>query len=473
MSLLELVSSMGLSTSKFANTHGGEYHGECPECGGRDRFAIQPAREGTRCTGLYSCRMCKIGGDTLKFCIEIMGLPYREAAERAGVSISPVPRIMGSKNKNERNAHSVAILTPPSKTWISKATVFTEWAHKHLLQNKDQLQYLEKRGLPLEAVVRYKLGYNPSILYRKRSDWGLEPQPDQELISVPPGLVIPFVEKSGRVTRLKIRRVDYSADSKFSRYKIIPGSMSGASIAGDRKLSGIIIVESELDAYALHNAAGDLLCMVAVGGSTKALDNVTAYTVATKAFILVGHDNDSAGIKMFDKWKKIYPHARACPAPKAWGKDIGEAAQAGFNIREWILGQIPPNLLHPAIQLESHNKAITETLPIEIIKEPEISLSPSIPVRAEKESAQDIEHKSAGDGWIKFDREILEWYLNIPRNQLPDPLAFEGCDVIINPKLYYEQLDREIAEGPRGVAASTGRLLSKLIKLKKYIDSHK
>ena len=166
---------------------------------------------------------------------------------------------------------------PPKKAWAAKANAFNKWAHGKLLQHDESLQYLAKRGIPYDAVVRYQLGYNPKCIFQKRTDLGLDVEEEgNELVSYPVGIVIPFIEKSGNVSRLKVRRSDYTSDSKFSKYKIIPGSMGGANILGDIDLLVMIVVESELDYYAVHYAVGDFAFVVAIGGSTKNLDNVTA-----------------------------------------------------------------------------------------------------------------------------------------------------------------------------------------------------
>ena len=87
MILLELVNTIGLNPKRVASIQGGEYHGECPVCGGKDRFIVQPYRQGTRCVGFYYCRQCDKGGDTVKFCIDILKMDYKNAVQRANAII--------------------------------------------------------------------------------------------------------------------------------------------------------------------------------------------------------------------------------------------------------------------------------------------------------------------------------------------------------------------------------------------------
>ena len=48
---------------------------------------------------------------------------------------------------------------PPPEAWLAQATKLATEAHARLLETPSILSYLAKRGLPLEAVQRYGLGY--------------------------------------------------------------------------------------------------------------------------------------------------------------------------------------------------------------------------------------------------------------------------------------------------------------------------
>jgi DNA primase len=110
--------------------------------------------------------------------------------------------------------------------------------------------------------------------------------------------------------------------------------MNGLNIIGDTRQPAMIVVESELDAYAIDYVAHDIVCAVAVGSNIKNPDNITDLYAKKTARLLICHDNDIAGVQMLKKWKHLYPHARAFPTPI--GKDIGEAIQQGLNIQEWL-----------------------------------------------------------------------------------------------------------------------------------------
>jgi len=348
MTILDLYREWtGIEPKKASTTSGSEYHGPCPICGGTDRFRLQPNRAGKRCTGFYACRQCKkandkdFAGDTISFCMDVMGMNTEQAYERSNARRPEKPLI---RLANERS-FTPDTIAPPSLQWQKQAASFVEWSHMQIFKQPKVLQALEKRGLPLEAVLEYKIGWcseNNPEKYCQRADWDLEPEVNDkgELknLWLPVGLVIPTIEKNGSVVRLKIRRRDWKLDDIFPKYVAISGSMKGLSIIGNTSHNFMIIVESELDAYAIDFFCSDFVFSVAVGGLNKKPDNVTDY-LAKKKELLICYDNDGEkGLSMYHDWHKLYPHASKFPTPI--GKDIGEAIQQGLDLREWVIEKL-------------------------------------------------------------------------------------------------------------------------------------
>lgn len=73
--ILEIV-QRDTPLKRTASTNGGEYHGPCVSCGGRDRFTLWP-NEGQ--TGRYWCRQCGISGDGIDYLRKIKGLSFPAA----------------------------------------------------------------------------------------------------------------------------------------------------------------------------------------------------------------------------------------------------------------------------------------------------------------------------------------------------------------------------------------------------------
>lgn len=337
MTILELAHQTGINPKWAANTGGGEYHSSCPVCGGTDRFYIQPYRQMGKCLGSYCCRQCGINGDAIQFAREFLNYSFQEAVQAVN-AIMPERVTLPPFSISYRSRP--ATLQKPPIEWIERATEFVAQAHENILLKKDILEYLATRGLPLEATLRYKFGWSDKNEFLSRNNWGLNEQlsndSNQRPLWIPKGLVIPIIESNRKVIRLKIRRFDWKHGDKLPKYVAISGSMNGLSLIGSSKHKIMVVVESELDAYAIDYVAHDFVCTIAVGSNIKNPDNLIDRLAGNVKHLLICYDQDDAGRKMFDKWLKFYPHARACLVP--YGKDVGEYITLGGNIRTLISG---------------------------------------------------------------------------------------------------------------------------------------
>jgi len=70
--ILDVAARLGISGLRAA---GLERVGPCPVCGGRDRFAINPAR------GVFLCRICDAGGDGLALVMHVQGCGFPAALD--------------------------------------------------------------------------------------------------------------------------------------------------------------------------------------------------------------------------------------------------------------------------------------------------------------------------------------------------------------------------------------------------------
>ncbi len=333
MILINLAQEIGISPKKIAFTRGGEYHSECPTCGGKDRFVIQPNRQMKNCLGYYFCRQCETSGDSIQFCRDFLGLSFKEAVDRVDAVVPD--RSFPSFNKlNKTNTHNYTQLKPLPSKWTNKANSFVKETHEQMLQQPKILKHLERRGVSFETIKQYKIGWNSVDLWNEKNDWGIEQSNKQ--LWLPKGIVIPVIDfVNGNVIRLKIRRYNWEKNDKFPKYIAVSGSMNGLNIIGNTRNNVMIIVESELDAYAVYNSVGDFAFVISVGSNIKNPDNVTDYLAKKKSKLLICYDNDDAGKLMLNKWKDLYSHAEGCSTNI--GKDIGEAVKLGVDIRSWFV----------------------------------------------------------------------------------------------------------------------------------------
>jgi DNA primase len=334
MDLLDLARETGLNPKKVASTKGGEYHSACPSCGGKDRFIIHPSVRAKNCDGRFLCRQCEIKGDAIQFCMDFLGKDFLSALEYLGL---PAPdRPPRDAISDWRKKPSPKVLELPNAEWLARAEELVQIGEHYLCKAPEKLGWLAGRGLPAEVVKKFRLGYLPQQVPDDRKAWGLLPIMDEKgeekALWLPKGLVIPSID-GGKVVRLRIRTEQWDV-----RYYAISGSMAGYHVVGSFKAPVLAVVESELDAIALHAAVPDLLCAVAAGSNTTNPDNVTDYYAKKARHLFICHDNDDAGLAMLRKWKREYPHAVPMPTPV--GKDVGEAIQHGFDVADWMLRSV-------------------------------------------------------------------------------------------------------------------------------------
>jgi len=110
-----------------------------------------------------------------------------------------------------------------------------------------------------------------------------------------------------------------------------------------------VVIEAELDAWALFSAAGDLVGAYAIGNSSAKPDAASAARLRRLDLILVATDFDEPdakgerpGTKAARWWLEQFPQACRWPVPS--GKDPGDAFKAGVNLRQWIAAGLPAGL---------------------------------------------------------------------------------------------------------------------------------
>ncbi|MEW6187696.1 MAG: primase-helicase zinc-binding domain-containing protein [Thermodesulfobacteriota bacterium] len=328
MTLLDLIPGL----KRVSTTKGGEYAGPCPSCGGRDRFRAWPSK-GT--TGRFWCRSCGKSGDGLQLLRDRDGLTFPEALKAWGL---PSTRTTG--NRSTRATWEARETITPGTAWADRAGAFLRDCQIDLAgpSGSEGRAFLASRGLEPETIERAGLGWNIADAWENRETWGLPPEQREDgkprRIWLPSGLVIPSFA-GGRVVRLRVRRPN---PGDGPRYVIISGSGAEPLTLGTGKVW--VIVESELDALLLNQEAGDLAGFIALGNAQARPDIEADRVLKEVGLILVSLDSDRAGAKeAWQWWNHQYKNAKRWPVPI--GKDPTEAAQAGLDLRAWVMAGLP------------------------------------------------------------------------------------------------------------------------------------
>ena len=366
INVLDLIREKGIDPKKVAGTYGGEYQSPCPACGGNDRFHVWPEQNNGQ--GSWWCRQCEKSGDAIQFLRDFCGLSYQDACAKIGRTLHDdfryqTPHPPRSSKPAGSNTYQPQPIQPPAEKWQERATLFVNWAHDRLLENKHRLSWLKKRGIAKDTVRRFRLGWNPGKdgedrLFRPRETWGLKTivkeNGRKKVLWLPIGLVIPYFQ-GDQIRRIRIRRPKKYLKKIKSKYYILPGSVMDCMLTrpGSR---AYMVIESELDAILCDQEAGDICGAVALGSSSAKPDVGAAQELAAAALILLALDYDMAGAKAISWWQEQYPQVERWPAPE--GKDPGEAYQEGVDIAAWIRSGLPPPWRNgPSLEKKKKKKA--------------------------------------------------------------------------------------------------------------------
>lgn len=329
-----------------------EWAGPCLSCGGKDRFLIF-LDQGSDGLGRYLCRQCGKTGDAIQFLRDFKGMSFHEACRELG---RDVPRRAGERKQPvTRSSHQAPKWEPkdnpaPEGPWQSKARKLVAWAAKELWKDQGVLTWLEQeRGLTREIIQASSLGLIPDNIWRARQAWGLPQEmgntgKPKKLWIPGPSLVIPVLDASGKVQRVKFRR--FKPGPKEPKY--LPLTSPTRSIAPLILLTSAkawAVVESELDAILLAQEAGNLVSVAALGSASYRPDTTLLPLLEQAPFILVSLDHDEAGYKAAVRWwEERFPYNQLKLWPVPEGKDVCEAWQLGWDLREWVEAGLPPYL---------------------------------------------------------------------------------------------------------------------------------
>lgn len=149
---VDIVSLIGDYTTLARR--GSQYWGCCPFHNEKTpSFTVDPVKK------FYHCFGCGVGGDAIKFVMEMESLSYPEAISELAKknSIEVTYEAGGGNVKIERDGD----LDTVREVYDRIASTF----HFFLTQNqmgRDALEYVKGRGLSEETISKFKLGYAPS-----------------------------------------------------------------------------------------------------------------------------------------------------------------------------------------------------------------------------------------------------------------------------------------------------------------------
>ncbi len=315
-----------------------EYHGNCPWCGGHNRFAFWSS-------GRYSCSIrasgCgRYGRDVIDFLREFEGLSFYDACDELGIDPG------GRYTRPIRHRVAAGEEFPP-KAWQDRAAAFIHHAQRFLWSPRGQsaLGYLRHRGFTDDTIRTAALGYIPSTgdgrWYRDVPEhWGFSRGDDlQGGVWLPEGILIPWYA-GGHIWKLHIRRLSGLKDGN-AKYVQVKGSREGLyNVDGIRVDVPLVVCEGEFDALAGQQVCSKLAACVATGAVTRARRDRWLAQMGLASLMLVAYDEDvpdrngkRVGEEGAAYWERTLPHALQW---LPWAHDLNEMLTQGHDLSAWI-----------------------------------------------------------------------------------------------------------------------------------------
>jgi hypothetical protein len=225
------------------------------------------------------------------------------------------------------------------------------------------------RGLDVETIRHFYLGYNPRDLFDDPAKWG---QNANRLLWCPRGIVIPH-DHDGHVWFVNVRRPlpGDALAARIGAVKDLKETKFAAVRGGRRGLFGIItgkpimlLAEGEFDTMLAHQVASSFCDVATLGGARHRLDSHDAALLAGASIIVAVLDDDEAGQRGAAYLASVTPRVVTVIQPD---HDLTDAWRRGVNLRQWIGGMVAQkmeellNRLNGAAQegwLELYQRAI-------------------------------------------------------------------------------------------------------------------
>ncbi len=289
----------------------------CPFHNEQKGYSLAVWENGWRCFGA-----CGMQGDALDWLQRYRGLSFAEACEYLGAE-RPLKSMRSCQRQIVRPVHSLPEAKPPKDEWQTAAKVIVDGAENALWSPDGEraMQYLKKRGLTEETILRARLGYVPGRPW----EWLRIGK-----LTVPCGITIPwFVGQE--LWAVKVRRA--AGQPKYTQ--IAGGNAQGlynaAALEGHET---VLFVEGEFDALLAEQESNGMIGVATLGSASGSLNPHWMPLLLHCKTILVAYDADEAGMKGAARLQALTKRARTIQVP--WGKDITEFVLTGGSVKQWL-----------------------------------------------------------------------------------------------------------------------------------------
>jgi DNA primase len=354
---------------RVTSSNGGEWAGPCPFCGGKDRFHVQPYREGG---GAWLCRGCSEGKwkDAIEYGQRLWpGLDFRQVCERlaGGLEINAYSQLDQKNRRGDLPAAAPAspAYSAPTEDWQAAANRAIAIGERNLWSGVGSraLDYLHRRGLKDGVIQHWRLGYSSGMRVHPQTPAPLssgrgEKEADGGLY-IPRGVILPCME-ADQVWYLKIAllpgdpircqgcgetapaRQHCPRCGAANKYRGIKGNRTGAIYGVEELVTArlALFVEGEFDAMIAWQELNDVIAVCTLGSATNKPDLATwgPYLLPLE-HILAAYDADRAGRSGLKMLQDLSERVEALHLPPG-AKDLNEFYLSGGDLWAWLKGEM-------------------------------------------------------------------------------------------------------------------------------------
>ena len=299
ISLQRLVEARGITLKR----HGQDFIGLCPFHDDHEpSLVITPGKNLWHCLGA-----CQTGGSVIDWVMKAEGVSFRHAVELLQADYQPLAAAVRSVKRS-----TVPKLANQFTVDADDAVLLNQimdYYHEALKQNPDALAYVEKRGLTLDAIEHFKLGFaNRTLGYRlpeKNRAAGAAIRGRLQRLGLLRGsghehfrgsLVIPVINDN-QVLEVYGRKITNKVRPGTPLHLYLPGPHKGIfNLEALTSSKEIILCESLIDALTFWCAGfRNVTCSYGIEGFTD--EHLEAFKRYGIERILIAYDRDQAGEK--------------------------------------------------------------------------------------------------------------------------------------------------------------------------------
>lgn len=272
---------------------------------------------------LYHCFGCGKGGTAVQFIMDIENLSFVDAlhflAERAGVKLE-------EQNKDEEQNELRKKILDINKVYAKKC-------YNDLLVDKEAMKYAETRGLTLDIIKRFGIGYangelpSADIEFLKRAGLASEKGNSKFMGR----LIFPIIDVRKNVVAFAGRALDKNNPAKYinSPNTLVFNksyNLFGLNLAKSSSDKAMILVEGQMDVVSLHKY-GFTSAVASCG--TAITEGQAKLIKRYKDEVIICYDQDSAGREATNKAISILKEAHLKVFVATWkdAKDPDEYIQ--------------------------------------------------------------------------------------------------------------------------------------------------